>query len=145
MKLFQKRANVVERKKCYACKSFSTETWVWIPVFSPTICDSWISCLVFFWAKRENHSCPDSSNMTITAYIYIYFINLNVPELVLSESQGLFHIIPLTQWANYYLILWMGICPAVNIAINPVEEEELKDRASNLQTFLSIVPHFVYI
>ena len=39
----------------------------------------------------------------------------------------------------------MGICPAVNIAINPVEEEELKDRASNLQTFLSIVPYFVYI
>lgn len=26
MKLFQKRANVVERKKCYACKSFDTET-----------------------------------------------------------------------------------------------------------------------
>lgn len=39
----------------------------------------------------------------------------------------------------------MGISPAVNIAINPVEEEELEDRAYNLQSFLSIVPHFVYI
>ena len=38
--------------------------------------------------------------MIIIVYIYIYFfflIDLNVPELVLSESQGLFHIIPLTQ------------------------------------------------